>query len=92
MTSIFHLNFRAKFKIQFVSCLGIRVLEILGLPGLGGSFGAFERSSDFAVIVLSSPPNGDSRLTRLRFSIDDFFTFDLLSASWIRLEILEGGR
>ena len=59
---------------------------------MGGSFGALERSSDFA-IVLSSPPKGDSRLTRLKFSMEDFFlAADLLSASWIKLEILEGTR
>ena len=64
--------------------------SIEGLPGLGGSLGAFERSSDFAITELSSPPNGDSRLTRLKFSMEDFF-LPLLSASWIKLEIFEDG-
>ena len=72
------LNFWTKNE-DFEQCLGKRPKN-LGLPGLGGSFGALERSSDFAITELSSPPNGDSRLTRLKFSTEDFF-LPLLSAS-----------
>ena len=62
----------------------------LFLPGFGGNLGAFERSSDLE--ELSSPPKGDSRFIKFRFSIDDFFLAALFSASWIKLEILLAGR
>ena len=79
-----HLHFKRKtanpYQIFFFSFLK-------NLPGFGGSLGAFTRSSAF----LSSPPNGDSRLSKFKFSVEDFRCFDLFSASWIRLDILLDG-
>ena len=68
------------------SCLLNRAWTV---AGLGGSLGAFERSSVLA-IVLSSPPKGDSRFTKLRFSAEDF-RLALFSASCIKLDILLWG-
>ena len=66
---------------------GKKVEKKKHLPGLGGSLGALARSSDF----LSSPPNGDSRLSKFKFSKEVFFDLALFSASWIKLEILLEG-